>query len=124
MNNQASFRTTYNVMVRCPFSWHSADEPHCHKDECASADRYVLKKGDEPVGPSPSGKLFRSYYRIVSVVPLAGNHPEVGAGDCSEVGNHVVAAVDVGKSLIEADVEHGELVVVAEESLQEGLISQ
>lgn len=124
MNNQAYFRTTYNVMVRCPFSGHSADDPHSHKDVCASADRYVLKKGDEPVGSSPSGKLFRSYYRIVSVVPLAGNHPEVGAGDCSEVGNHVVAAVDVGKSLIEADVEHGELVVVAEESLQEGLISQ
>ena len=44
---------------------------------------------------------------------------EVGACLGAEVGDHVVAAVDVGQSLVEADVKHGELVVVAEQALEE-----
>ena len=49
---------------------------------------------------------------------------EVGACLGAEVGNHVIAAVDVGQSLVEAYVKHCELVVVAEEALEESLVRQ
>ena len=60
----------------------------------------------------------------LSVVPLAGDHAEVGASLGAEVGNHVRAAVDVGKSLVEAYIKHGELVVVAENTLEESLVGE
>lgn len=60
----------------------------------------------------------------VSVVPLAGHHLEVGASLGNQIGNLVVAAVDVGESLVEGYVEFGELVVAADEALEECLVAQ
>lgn len=49
---------------------------------------------------------------------------EVGATDGAEVGEEVVAAVYVGKSLVETNVDHVELVVVADQTLEEVLVAQ
>ena len=61
---------------------------------------------------------------VLSEVPLASHHAKVVAGDCAEVGNLVETAVDVGKSLVERYIKHGQLVVVADDALEECLIGQ
>ena len=58
------------------------------------------------------------------VVPLAGNHTERVVTDGAEVGNHVVAAVDVRQCRVKRYIEQGQLVVVAKQTLQEGLVCQ
>ena len=58
------------------------------------------------------------------VVPLAGDHSQRVVAHCAEVVDHVVSAVDVDKSLVEGNVEHGQLVVVAEHALQERLVAE
>ena len=60
----------------------------------------------------------------VSEVPAAGDLREVGASLCAEVYDSVVAAVDVGKVLVERHIEHIELVVVADEPAQECLVGE
>ena len=49
---------------------------------------------------------------------------EVGATDGAEVGKEVVAAVNVGESLVEAYVDSVELIVVADQTLKEVLVAQ
>ena len=58
------------------------------------------------------------------VVPLASYHVQVGATDGAEVSDVVVTAVDVGKSLVKRYVKHCQLVVVANQTLQEGQIAE
>ena len=71
------------------------------------------------------GKKFRYKRRCrFLVVPLAGNHCQVVATDCTEVSDVVVAAVDVGKSLVKRNIKHLELVVVADKTLEESLIAE
>lgn len=59
-----------------------------------------------------------------SVVPLTCNHSQVGASDSTEVYDLVIAAIDVDKSLIKRNVERRNLIVVAKQTLQEGLIRE
>ena len=63
-------------------------------------------------------------FSAVLVVPLAGNHAEVVTCDGAEVSDRVVTAVNIDESLIERHIEHGQLVVVAEKTLQEGLVGE
>ncbi len=58
------------------------------------------------------------------VVPLAGHHAQIVTSDGTEVSDLVVTAVDVGKSLVKRYIEHLELIVVADESLQESLVGE
>ena len=77
-------------------------------------------------GFRPSARLggYLSIALPILVIPLAGNHPKIRAGNGSHVGNHVVATVDIGKSLVEGYIEHLKLVVVAKETLQECLVAE
>lgn len=68
--------------------------------------------------------LNRSMQGDSLVVPLAGNHTETVASDGAEVGDRVETAVDVGECLVKRYIERGQLVVVAKQTLQEGLVGK
>ena len=49
---------------------------------------------------------------------------QVGASYRAEIGDHVIAAVDIGKCLIKRYVEHCKFVVAADKTLEESLIAE
>lgn len=61
---------------------------------------------------------------MLSVVPLAGHHGEVGTGLGAQIGDGVEAAVDVAQCRVKGYVEHVQLVVVAQQTLQEVEVAQ
>lgn len=82
------------------------------------------REPDERLSSSTRLGGYLSIALPILVVPLAGNHSQVRAGNCTHVGDGVEATVYIGKGLVERYVEHGELVVVAKEALQEGLTAE
>ena len=61
---------------------------------------------------------------LILGIPLAGKLLEVVVTDCAKVGDSVVAAVYVGQSLAERQVKSRKLVVVAKNTLKEGLVAK
>ena len=60
----------------------------------------------------------------ISEVPLASYHSQVLTSDGAEVGNHVVTAVDISKSGVKRNVKGVDLVIVAEQTLEECLVGE
>ena len=80
---------------------------------------------------SVSWKRVRIYFPLYLytvtgclVIPLASHHTEVVAGDCTEVDNLVVTAVDICKSLVEGYIKHCQLIVVTDKTLKESLVGK
>lgn len=64
------------------------------------------------------------YVRVRLVIPVASDLMEVGASLGAHVGDDVEAAVDVGEVLVEGYIKHCQLVVVAQQALEECLVAQ
>lgn len=68
------------------------------------------------------GLFYEYVFGLIS--PVASDHCQIRASFCAEIGDLVVTAVDVSKSLVERYIKHCQLVVVAEDTLQECLVRQ
>ncbi len=54
-----------------------------------------------------------------SVIPLTCHHPEIRATNRAEIGNLIVAAVDVNQCIVKRHIHSVQLIVVANQTLQE-----